>query len=83
MNIKEFMKSKILTHFIKGKVYLSPMETILMIPSELEHLDNLVKLVRRKKKFKFETTKYLWSQHPQQFEGFALTKHIEAKLCIC
>lgn len=51
MNIKEFMKSKILTHFIKGKVYLSPMETILMIPSELEHLDNLVKLVRRKKKF--------------------------------
>jgi hypothetical protein len=34
MNIKAFMKSKILTHFIKGKVYLSPMETIIMIPSE-------------------------------------------------
>jgi hypothetical protein len=54
-----------------------------MIPSELEHLDNLVKLVRRKRNSKFETTKYLWSQHPQQLEGFALTKHIKAKLCIC
>jgi len=59
MYIKAFMKLKILTHFIKGKVYFSPMETILMIPSELEHLHNLMKLVRRKINSKFETTKYL------------------------
>jgi predicted aspartyl protease len=43
------VRSKILTHFIKGKVSLSPMETILMIPGELEHLEGLVKLARRKR----------------------------------
>jgi len=43
------VKSKILSHFIKGKISLSPMETILMIPGELEHLESLVKLARRRK----------------------------------
>jgi hypothetical protein len=43
------IKSKILSHFIKGKIALSPIETILMIPRELEHLENLVKLACRKK----------------------------------
>ncbi len=43
------VKSKILSHFIKGKISLSPMETVLMIPGELEHLESLVKLARRKK----------------------------------
>jgi hypothetical protein len=43
------MRSKILSHFIKGKIPLSPMETILMIPGELEHLESLVKLARRKR----------------------------------
>ncbi len=43
------IKSKILSHFIKGKIALSPMETILMIPGELEHFESLVKLARRKK----------------------------------
>ncbi len=43
------VRSKILSHFVKGKISLSPMETILMIPSELEHLENLVKLARKKR----------------------------------
>jgi len=43
------VRFKILSHFIKGKIPLSPMETILMIPGELEHLESLVKLARRKK----------------------------------
>jgi len=43
------LRSKILSHFIKGKIALSPMETILVIPGELEHLESLVKLVRRKR----------------------------------
>jgi len=43
------VKSKILSHFIKGKISLSPMETILMIPGELEHLESLVKLAQRRK----------------------------------
>jgi hypothetical protein len=43
------VRSKILSHFIKGKISLSPMETILMIHGELEHLESLVKLVRRKR----------------------------------
>jgi len=43
------MRSKILSHFIKGKIPLFPMETILMIPGELEHLESLVKLARRRR----------------------------------
>ncbi len=43
------VKSKILSHFIKGKISFSPMETVLMIPGELEHLESLVKLARRRK----------------------------------
>ncbi len=43
------VKSKILSHFIKGKISLSPMEIVLMIPRKLEHLESLVKLARRKK----------------------------------
>jgi predicted aspartyl protease len=43
------VRSKILSHFIKGKISLSPMETVMMIPGELEHLENLVKVARKKK----------------------------------
>ncbi|CAK9277182.1 unnamed protein product [Sphagnum jensenii] len=43
------IRSKILSHFIKGRISLSPMETILLIPGELEHLESLVKLARRRK----------------------------------
>ncbi len=49
MSREAHVKSKILSHFVKGKVSLSPMETVLMIPGELEHLENLVKLARRKR----------------------------------
>jgi predicted aspartyl protease len=41
--------SKILSHFIKGKIFLSPMETIFMIPGELKHLESLIRLVKPKK----------------------------------
>ncbi len=43
------VRSKILSHFVKGKISLTPMETVLMIPGELEHLESLVKLARRMK----------------------------------
>ncbi len=43
------VKSKILSHFIKGKISLSPMEIVLMILGELEHLESLVKHARRKR----------------------------------
>ncbi len=49
------IKSKILSHFIKGNFSLTPMETILIIPRKLEYLEGLVKLARRKKDIK--TTK--------------------------
>ncbi len=48
-NRETTVKSNIISHFVKGKIALSPMEAILMIPGELEHLENLVKLARRKK----------------------------------
>jgi hypothetical protein len=49
VNRENFIRSKILSHFIKGKISLTPMETILMILGELEHMESLMKLARRKK----------------------------------
>jgi hypothetical protein len=40
-------KSKILTHFLKGKISFTPLETILIILNEFEYLEILVKLARR------------------------------------
>ncbi len=48
--------SKILSHFIKGRISLTPMETVMMIPGELEQLENLVKVARRKKDAELEST---------------------------
>jgi predicted aspartyl protease len=49
MNRETSVRSKIISHFIKGKNSLSPMETVLMIPGELEHLESLMKLARQRK----------------------------------
>jgi len=47
---KEYaVRSKKSTHFIKGKIPFTPMETILTIPRQLEYLERLVKLARRRK----------------------------------
>ncbi len=43
------MRSKILMHFMKGKISFSPMEMIITLLEELEYLEVLVKLGRRKK----------------------------------
>ncbi len=43
------VRSKILLHFMKGRISLTPMETIMRIPGELEYLKGLVKLARRRK----------------------------------
>ncbi len=48
IGIKAPIKSKILSHFIKGKISLTPMETILIIPRELEYLEGLANLARKK-----------------------------------
>jgi hypothetical protein len=49
MGVESIIKSKFLSHFSKGKISLSPMETILIISRELEYLEGLVKLARRRK----------------------------------
>jgi hypothetical protein len=49
MGSKAFVKFKILPHFIKGKISLTSMETIFIIPEQLEYLEGLVKLARRRK----------------------------------
>ncbi len=49
MGSEAIVKSKILSHFIKGKIYLIPMETILIILKGLEYLEGLVKLAKRRK----------------------------------
>ncbi len=56
MNRENSIRSKILSHFIKGKISLTPMETMMMIPGELEQLENLVKVARRKKDAEIEST---------------------------
>jgi hypothetical protein len=42
------MRSKILMHFMKGRISFSPMEMIITVLGELEYLEGLVKLGRRK-----------------------------------
>ncbi len=42
-------RSKILLRFMKGQISLTPMETIMKVPRELEYFEGLVKLARRKK----------------------------------
>jgi predicted aspartyl protease len=56
MNQENSIRSKILSHFIKRKISLTPMETVMMIPGELEQLENLVKVARRKKDVEMEST---------------------------
>jgi predicted aspartyl protease len=48
-NQEESVRLKILSHFIKGKISLTLMETVMMISRELEHLESLVKVARKKK----------------------------------
>jgi hypothetical protein len=43
------MKSKKNSHFIKRNISLTPIETIFIILGELEYLEGLVKLTRRRK----------------------------------
>jgi hypothetical protein len=43
------IRFKILSHFAKGKISLTPMETILIISRKLEYLEGLVKLAKRRK----------------------------------
>jgi hypothetical protein len=43
------MSSKTFMHFMKGKISFSPMEMIIIVLEELEYLEGLVKLGRRRK----------------------------------
>jgi hypothetical protein len=53
---KSIIRSRILTLFIKGKISLTTMETILIIHGGIEYLEGLVKLVRRRKNEDKKTT---------------------------
>ncbi len=50
------IRSKILTHFIMGKISLTPMEPILTIPKEFGYLESLVKLAKRRRNEKHKAT---------------------------
>jgi hypothetical protein len=52
--ITNITKSKILTHFLKGKISFVPLETIQNVLSEFEHLESLVKLTRKSKDEKIQ-----------------------------
>jgi hypothetical protein len=47
--VTNIAKSKILTHFLKGKIPFIPLETTLIVLSELKYLEGLVKLAKRRK----------------------------------
>jgi hypothetical protein len=49
VNWETSIKSKILSHFIKINISLSPMETILMIPGQLKDLESLIRVARQKR----------------------------------
>jgi hypothetical protein len=78
-NREESVRSKILSHFVKGKISLTLMETMMMIPGELEHLENLVKVARRKKDAEAATLKCRWFQPSQQLDVYISARHTRAK----
>lgn len=43
------IRSKILSHFVRGKIFLTPIETILIVRRKLEYFEGLVKLTIRRK----------------------------------
>jgi len=47
VHIEVIVRSMILSHFIKGKISLTPMEIILIISSEFEYVECLIKLARK------------------------------------
>jgi hypothetical protein len=47
VGVDVIVRSMIFFHFIKGKITLTPMEIILIISNELEHLECFIKLARR------------------------------------
>jgi hypothetical protein len=49
VGVEVIVRFMILSHFIKGKISLTPMEIILIISSELEYLECLIKLARKQK----------------------------------
>ncbi len=60
------IRFKILTHFIKGKISLTPIDTILTIPRELKYMEVLVKLTKKHKneKHKIVPTNVVAQQLP-------------------
>jgi hypothetical protein len=46
---KATVKSKFFSHFIKGKIFLTPMETILVIPGELEYIGRIGQISYKEK----------------------------------
>lgn len=47
MDMGDNMRSKIISNFIKRKISMSPTKIIPVIPSELEYLEGLMKLLRQ------------------------------------
>ncbi len=74
MNRETSIRSKIISHFIKKKISLSPMEIILMILGELEHLQSLVKLARRKKDTEITNNQVSMVLAPPVFRKICINK---------
>jgi hypothetical protein len=74
------VKSKILSHFIKGKISLSPMETVLMILGELENLESLREgeEIRTPPKIRFRQC-----LQPHRSREFASVRRIGTRLYTC
>jgi hypothetical protein len=78
-NREEFVQSKILSHFIKGKISLTPMETVMMIPGELEHLESLVKVARKKKDVEMAATQVSVASAVPRIRRLSINKTLRNK----
>lgn len=57
--VTNITKSKILTHFLKGKISFTPLETILIVLGEFKYLEVLVKLAKRHKDEKIQQVTHI------------------------
>jgi hypothetical protein len=72
--------SKIVTHFIKGKIALSTMKTILSILTELKYLENLVKLAPKKRNDNLKLTNLIKSNEAPTIHRICINKSHRSRI---
>jgi hypothetical protein len=76
-------RSKILLHFMKGQISLTPMETVMKILGKLEYFERFIKLARKRKDEETSRNQVAIVNNTLAIKRIFVIKLIEVKLCTC